>query len=193
MCLERSKRQAKAIGMTYHPRYERSLLVVWDDEHLDFHWSREKNLLAGFQTEFSTRRHFDLGHGFRPGGLLPGTYQSVNLVTDVDGTVYLIGTRNESKASPTVPAPNWMDLYRLSWGAAPDDTAAGGTPATPPTDPPRVEFVRGREIQCKNQQCNFGAAAGVYVDHEKHMFLYAAAHWLHDGNKRFNFNEYSPE
>ena len=57
--------------------------------------------------------------------------------------------------------------------------------------PPALSLVSLREFECSDDQCNFGAGAGVYVADEQHLILYATPHWLHDGNQLYNFNEYS--
>jgi len=107
-----------------------------------------------------------------------GTYQNINLIIDTDDKVYFVGTRNTQKASPTVPGKDLTDLYSISW---PNGPAA----------PPDIVFQKQKRMFCYNQQCNFGAGAGLFVDDQTHLFLYGASHWLHGGNSRYNFNEYS--
>jgi hypothetical protein len=191
--LEKSGTQSKAAGLVEIPseRYAGSgyLLAVWDDEILDLHFSNGDRIEAGFKSRVRLRREelplpkptIDLvTRGFRAGSnSMAGTYQSVNLIVDCSGDIHLVATRNTQKASPTITGKDIADLYRMTW------------PGNDLTRKPVVESIDSKQMYCYDQQCNFGAGAGIYVDDDARLLLYAAAHWLHDGNKRINFNEYS--
>jgi hypothetical protein len=51
-----------------------------------------------------------------------------------------------------------------------------------------MRFADRRRFGCHDRQCNFAAAAGVYVL-DGHVALYAAYHWLQDD--RLLFDEFA--
>jgi hypothetical protein len=158
------------------------MTLVWDDQNLEFHLSNSTDVLAGFQGGFQRVAPAEVVGGFAGGGCGSsgcGTYQSINFVNQCDGTVYLVAARNTQLASPTVTGTDYASLYRVTW--------PGGDYGAKPT----VTWVKRRQFYCYNQQCNFGAAAGVYANDGDHLYLYGASHWLHNGNARYNYNEYS--
>jgi hypothetical protein len=174
--------QAKAVGLLRWDD-QRWLAAVWDEKaphrlHLQF--SRTPRLEDGFEEPRLVHREFEPLQ-FRPSdSLVPGSYQSLNLVRDtLDGGLYFIASRNVEQASPFVPGDDRLDLFRVRWD--PGD----------PAGPVRVEHVAGKQMYCYDQQCNFGGAAGIYTEDDEHLWLYAAAHYLHDGNQRANFNEFA--
>ncbi|MCB1033097.1 MAG: hypothetical protein KDD47_04605, partial [Acidobacteria bacterium] len=164
-------------------------LVVWDDTYLDFYRSNTTSLGGGFPATFARVPKNDVVGGFQSGGggiSGFGAYQSVNLVMQCDGAMYLVGARNKEKGSPTfsTPGDDLATLYRVQWSVGSD-----GLPdyASPPT----LYKVDQHTIYCEDQQCNFGAGAGIYVPNTGKLWLYGASHWFHDGNDTYNFNEYS--
>ena len=180
MRLHRRYIEAKAVGLTRLPD-DHHVLVVWDDNRLDFHRSCTTTLRDGFSESYARVPRSACGHGFVAGDADPleGTYQNINLLTGGDGSVYLVATRNSQRMSPTVPGADLVDLYLVRWPSG--DFAL----------PPMITLVDSKQVFCYNQQCNFGAGAAVYVDDSGHLYLYAVSHWLHGGNSRLNFNEYS--
>jgi hypothetical protein len=175
--LEKPGMKAKAVGLA-RVAPTRCLLAAWDDECIDFHVADSESVDNGVKGYLGRVTRHEIGGPFNPAPGA-GTYQSINLVTDVSGTVYLLATRNSALESPKVTGSDWLDLYALEW--------------RPDTDlRPEVKLVDMKQMYCYDQQCNFGAAAGIYV-YEQHVYVYATAHWLHDGNARLNFNEYAYE
>lgn len=178
--LTKSDMKSKAVALTQLQNHH-YMTMVWDDENLDFHYSNSPDIGNGFQTAYTRVNKGDVQGGFQPGGggiSGNGTYQSVNFVRDSDNTVYFVAVRNQQKASPTFPGKDFADLYKVSW--------PNGYEAEP-----EISRVEHKQMYCYNGQCNFGAGAGIYIDDEQHLFLYGASHWLHGGNARYNFNEYS--
>lgn len=178
--LTKSDMKSKAVALTRLPN-DHYMTMVWDDEDLDFHYCNSPDIRNGFQTAYARVNKRDVHGGFQPGGggiSGDGTYQSVNFVRDSDNTVYFVATRNAEKASPTFIGKDFADLYKVSW--------PNGYEAEP-----EISRVDHRQMYCYNQQCSFGAGAGIYIDDKQHLFLYGASHWLHGGNARYNFNEYS--
>lgn len=90
-----------------------------------------------------------------------GSYQSLNLVNQCDGTLYLVGTRNSG-------VPDWKDwavLYRLDL-----DGASRAVSLTK---------VAKHHVDCGRGEvdyCNLDAAAGVYVAPDRSLVLYATEH-----------------
>ncbi len=165
------------------------MTLVWDDTHLDFYRSVSTSLGGGFPTTFARVHKDNVVGGFQSGGggfSGFGTYQNVNLVMQCDGSMYLVGARNKEKGSPTfsTPGDDLATLYRVSW-----PMGSSGLPDY--TVEPTIYKVDQQTFYCRNQQCNFGAGAGVYTPNSGKLWLYGASHWFHDGNDRYNFNEYS--
>jgi hypothetical protein len=172
--------KAKAVALTRLPN-GRYMTLIWDDEDLDFHFSDGNDILGGFKASGARVNKSEVEGGFQPGGggtSGQGTYQSINLIVGMDDTVYFVGARNQEKASPTFIGKDFADLYKVVW---PDGYESA----------PKISRIDHRQFYCYNQQCNFGAGVGIYVDDQEHLFLYGASHWLHGGNDRYNFNEYS--
>jgi len=175
--LERNHCRSKAVALTSLPD-DHFMLMVWDDENLDFHYSNSADIYEGFNNDNICVNKTELSEGFDPKGFMPGTYQSINFIRDSNDTIYFVAMRNSNKISPTIPGKNYADLYKVTW-------LQGFS------KPPKISIVEHKRFYCYNQQCNFGAGAGIYIDDEDHLFLYGASHWLHSRNKRYNFNEYS--
>ena len=92
-------------------------------------------------------------------------HQSINLIEQCDGKVFLIGTRG----TPGV-AEDYASLYELSFTAS-DDL--------------RVEFVSEQHVYCNSESglsCNFTAAAAPYVSPSGELILYATEHEDDGGN-----------
>jgi hypothetical protein len=119
-------------------------------------------------------------------------YQSINFITQcgLEGAIYLVGTGNlESFCNPlycTPDGPDVADLYRL--------TIESGQV--------KMTRVAQRHFYCNwngvEGQCNFDAAAGVYVNESGQLYLYSAEH-ANDGprlpgqqNDSVKFMEYRP-
>jgi hypothetical protein len=100
-------------------------------------------------------------------------YQNTNLVTQADGQLYLIGLHNDGLAS-TPTGDDWVDAWRLE------------------LDPQNVLAMRLVKVANRNvhsrwgsspyplsgipAQCNLDAAAGVYVDPDGRLIVYATEH-----------------
>ena len=187
LTIKKAATESKAVAITQLANGH-FMLMSWDDATLQFHYNASSEFANGFPQEADAIVHrSEVQDNFQPGenGISGGgTYQSLNLVVDKNDVAlgnnraYLIAARNSEKASPTLAGKNYLDLYELDW-------------ADSHTSKPVISRVDHREFFCYNQQSNFGAGAGIYVDDEQHLFLYGASHWLHGGNSRYNFNEYS--
>jgi len=178
--LEKDDTKAKAVALVKLPN-KHYMTMAWDDNNFDFHYCNSEDIKNGFNKTKSRVTKEQVENEFAPGGggnTGTGTYQSVNFVLDTNGTMYFVATRNSEKASPTVPGRDFADLYRVDWENGYEKA-------------PKISRIDHRQFFCYNQQCNFGAGTGIYIDDADHMYLYGASHWLHGGNERYNFNEYS--
>ncbi|GEM_PF-1711865 len=181
--LIRPDKKSYAAGLTRLSN-QRYMALVWDDNDLDFYYSLSTDFRHGFDTSLQRVNKNDVIGGVKEdcGGISPGgcgTYQNVNFIPQCDGAIYVVGTRNTKKASPTVTGTDYADVYRVDW----PDNDYSATPI--------IHHILRKQFYCYNQQCNFGAGAGIYVQDRSHLWLYGASHWLHNGNARYNFNEYS--
>ena len=182
MTLVRPRAKANAVALTKLPNGY-YMAMVYDDKTLDFYHSKSKNIFDGFKKNFMQVKPNEVKNGWETGGGMPiagkGAFQNINFLTQCDGTMYMVGMRNKSKIAPITTAADYAELYRVDWTGKNYHKK------------PKVKKIKRRQFYCYNQQCNFGAGAGMYVLNRHRLFLYGASHWLHDGNKRFNFNEYS--
>ncbi len=108
----------------------------------------------------------------RSGGLVGG-FQSLNFVTQCDGTLFLVGTHNTSLPPPQL-GDDHVHWYRVS--------LSGSTVS--------LEQVGERHAYC--HACNFAAAAGVYTDPAGAVMVYAVEH--EDGGPlgTVRFEEFRP-
>lgn len=104
-----------------------------------------------------------------------GDYQSVNLVTQCDGTLFLVGTHQNGFS-----AADFADTFRLENGAG-DDVV--------------ITKVAKRNLVCDDigeQQCNLDAAAGVYLDPGGQILVYATEHDNDGPGGSVKFREFRP-
>lgn len=88
-----------------------------------------------------------------------GDYQSLNLVTQCDGTQFLVGTHQNGFSQQ-----DFADTFRLENGAG-DDVV--------------ITKVAAKHVVCDDlgeAQCNLDAAAGIYIDPDGQILLYATEH-----------------
>lgn len=182
LTLVRPHTKSNAVALTKLPNGF-FMTMVYDDKALEFYHSKSKNIFDGFEKTFTRVKIKEVKGEWESGGGLTlagkGAYQNVNFLTQCDGTLYLVGMRNKSRIAPITTAADYATLYRVDF------------PKKDFHKKPTVTKIQRRQFYCYNQQCNFGAGGGMFVLNRHRLFLYAASHWLHDGNKRFNFNEYS--
>ncbi len=178
--IERDASSVKAVAGT-RLADDRYLVVTWDDVTLDFFLSKSTRLEDGFSQAPNVVTQAEVAGGFQGGGCGVsgcGTYQNVNFVRQCDGTLFLVGARNEEKASPTLKGNDLASLYRVD---LPDGVE----------NAPRITFVSRFSFSCEDERCNFGSGAGIHVLDPTHLALYGASHWLHDGNARYDFTEFA--
>lgn len=163
---------AAAIVQSFDRRFD---IVAWDDEMLEVFRSSSAELEEGLASASSIIRPEDVSGGFQQGGcgVGCGTYQSINLVLDCEGTVFMIATRNSQKTAPTLPGSNFASLYQMTVG----------------TSSASLQLVDRKDFECHDRQCNFAAAAGIHVLEDRSLALYSAYHWLQDS--RLLFNEFA--
>lgn len=159
--IERSDSRAAAVALTRLPD-GRYLAAVRSSTEYDFYISRSDNFLEGFYNDASVR--------WDRGGLLPETratsdLQNINFLTQCDGSLFLIGFRHTSPASPTIPGQNVAYLFKIVF---PDGDY---------TQVPNFEQVGRKVMSCSDAQCNFDAAAGAYITNDAELLIYAAAHF----------------
>jgi hypothetical protein len=101
-----------------------------------------------------------------------GRFQSQNLVTQCDGSLFLIGTYNNGFPGPRLGA-DMIRWYRLS------QNASGAV---------QLEAQGKRKVTCT--YCNFGAAAGVYVAPAGDLMLYGIEHRDTGPNRTVYYEEF---
>lgn len=89
-------------------------------------------------------------------GAVEGRFQSQNLVTQCDGTLFLVGAYNSGLPGPL--GSDMLGWYRL----------------TAPHGALQLEPAGKRKVDCAH--CNFGAAAGLFVAPDGELLLYGIEH-----------------
>ena len=128
-----------------------------DSNILDFYVSSGPDLATAGFTLFDTWHEGELTGGDSEFG----NYQSINLVTQCDGALFLVGT-HENTATQT--GQDFADTFRLTNG---------------PGDAVAIEKVAANHLVCGNRgvnHCNLDAAGGVYVDPAGELYVYGTEH-----------------
>ena len=128
-----------------------------DSNVLDFYVSTGTDLRTTGFVHFDTWFEGELTGGDREFG----NYQSINLVTQCDGALFLIGTHENTAIQI---GRDFADTFRLTNGAG-DDVA--------------IEKVAANHLVCGNRgvnHCNLDAAGGVYVDPGGQLYVYGTEH-----------------
>jgi hypothetical protein len=109
-------------------------------------------------------------------------YQSIQFVVEKSGAIYMIGAENFSGAAPTFNAKNYIELLKI------DTKSEISNTTTPSHD--LIKIARNDEYVFNKADpfANFDAGAGIYVDEEGRMALYAAYHWR--SGEYIKFGEY---
>lgn len=95
------------------------------------------------------------------------TYQTLNLIADRNGNLFLIGTYKLDSGLPSYSGEDMVDLFRLT-------IVSGGAIS--------IEKVASRALYCSTPQsgsglhCNFDAAVAAYIDENNSLIIYATEH-----------------
>lgn len=114
-----------------------------------------------------------------PKEFLEAEYQGIHLVTQRDGSLFLLGSQNTSNAAPLIPGSDMLDLWALPFGSS---APAAEAKALAQLAPRRVA---SRKFLCKDRQANMDAGAGVWVDAAGELHAYSCYHWRQDDLVRF--------
>jgi hypothetical protein len=165
---------AGAVGITSHGDEAVIAVASWDAQTIDFYVSA----LDPFGDEpprFILERTWDRDEADRTGWIdeIYAVYQSINLVTDVDGSMFLVGcARNDD-------GEDWMDLYAIDLHAPPAQT---------------LTKLGTRHMSCTSG-CSFGAGSGIYVPSSEGLEVYAVngSSGPHDSGTTIHVNHFSSQ
>lgn len=96
-----------------------------------------------------------------------GNYQSLNLITQCDGSLFLVGTHKNA----LVGGEDWVDLFRLGTQGVSDAVITKVAKKHLYCGYPSPGASSGTQLQC-----NLDAAGGVYVDPAGQLIVYATEH-----------------
>jgi hypothetical protein len=128
---------------------------------LDFYVSETTDLATTTFSPFDTWSESELESEI--GDFEFGNYQNLNLLSQCDGTLFLVGTHNDLG---TGGGEDWIDLYRLD-------------NATDDSDDVVITKVAKRHLYCGyrgERHCNFDAAGGIYIDPGQQLYVYGTEH-----------------
>lgn len=186
--IERPGRKAYAVAVMRLPNGHYLVAVLSDRDELarrlDLYLSRTEDLADGFGAEAVTwfadavtaRNGQDANFG---------DFQNISFVQQTDGRIFLVGLHNTAPSMDILPGRDYADLYEMEF---PDSLAQL---ATPTLRVPVVTKIANRHLVCRDGHCNFDAAAGLYVDRDGSLAIYAATFWL-DGST-LKLTEFAPD
>jgi len=177
--IDRAGEKATAVALCKLPNgfY---LAVVFSAAGLDFYLSNTKAFSSGFRGR-ATRWAIDGIRALEGEPRKFDGYQTINLINQRDGRLYLVGLHNTSGMAPTFGGDNNADLFTVAIPGMQRKPAN----ATDSVEAPVITRVGSVKVECKHRQCNMDAAAGVYVDRGS-LMIYSAYHWRQSGILRFN-------
>ena len=154
----------------------RFMLIIGraDANILDFYVSNTADLATTQFTHFDTWSEGELLTDI--GDTEFGNYQNLNLLTKCDGTLYMVGTHQNSIFSGS---EDFIDLYRV-------ENSSGEA---------RITKVAKRHLTCDYRgvnNCNFDAAGGIYVDPQGRLLLYGSEHDNDGPQGTTKFEEFRP-
>jgi hypothetical protein len=172
------------VGITKLPDGYFLLVMSWgDSKDLDFYRSSKKSFFeAGFNFTLVSSisedylNDLEADHFWEFGANSP---QSLNFVTQKDGTVFLIGSRNSEPAAPVYLGEDQMYLWEVVNACAHFNA----------TQKPNIKGVRGEvhkmlacpggwgNVDPKRMQSNFAASGGVYISPSGELLYYGTHHW----------------
>jgi len=185
--IERPGRKAYAVAMTRLANRHYLVAVLSDRDELarrlDLYLSQTEELTDGFGAEPVTwlaeqviaRQGQDANFG---------DFQNIGFVRQTDGRVFLVGLHNTAPSMDILPGRDYADLYEMQFA----DSLTRF--ASPELDVPTVTKIANRHLVCQAGHCNLDAAAGLYVDSEGNLSVYATTFWL-DGNA-LKITEFAP-
>lgn len=99
-----------------------------------------------------------------------GKYQSLNLIQQCDGEVFLLGLhRRGGTGGVTGGGSDFADLFRVKFKR---------------NGQPEITKTANKHLTCDG--CNMDAGSGVFVDVSGAMYIYGVEHWYDDSQVRFN-------
>lgn len=162
--IDRVKQKAGAVSML---RYDdgRFLLIVWTDSdddtnRFDLYESKTKKLTEGFDLIDSIAIDSVKGRtGRRP------SFQSIDLLLQKDGRIFITGYCNTKKTAPTIDGTNKLYAYELK------NNDHDKKPTRSLYQVLVKDFSKGKH------QYNMSAATGLKVTKQGRLILYSAHHW----------------
>ena len=143
---------AGAVGLSSYRNGAALAVATWDAKSVDFYTTdRDPFRTSGakFNLAATWLKATADKSGWVDGNF--GAYQSVNLLTQRDGTLYLVGfNRNDS-------GHDWMDLFLVNLGAPPAKI---------------LRKIGKKHMFCKDG-CSFRHGAGIYIPSSNHFEVYA--------------------
>ncbi len=147
------------VGVTGVVKLEdgRYLVLATDDSKVLFFVSSTTSIVG------STWQKVDTWYPSELATTWPAAYQNMQLVTQCDGAIFLVGTwKTGGWESAIIGGEDWLHVYRVA-------------NATTTTNDVRLTRVVAKHMYCDGW-CNFDAGAGTYVDPSGQVILYATEH-----------------
>lgn len=165
-----------------------ALTQLQDGRLLCVSWSDDDNKPDRFEIYISksSKRPFLFGKAItvnyrdvknKPEG--KSKFQSIQLLQQKDGKLFLFATQNTNKLAPKFNGNNEALLFQLKLGETPKRTR------------PTITFLIKRRFAQGGSYFNFAAACGVFVNKQNKLALYSGHHWRN--KKRIRFAEFWTE
>ena len=182
LAIDRPGSKAYAVALARLPNRRIVVTVLSDRDHrprrLDFYISRSADFRDGFNPQPLTWFAADV-QAKRTQKAKFSDYQSINLLQQADGGLFLLGFHNTIPSMRMIPGRDYADLFEVQLPEAFID----GHP--PGTQKPVLSKIANRQFFCKDGYCNMDAAAGLYIHPSGRLSLYAATFWLDENMLKF--------
>lgn len=158
--------RATAVALTRLPN-DHYLCAVWAEDplRLDFYLSRDTDFENGFRSRRTTWLWSDLA----PRSKRSPRYQTINFVSDTDGTLFVV-TSESAKKAPFTNADR-IELLRV-------DLDSSTLSLRPGLLTPRVSLEGSRRLERGGDYHNLAASGGIHVDRlTRELLLYGGFHW----------------
>ncbi len=174
--IDRRLQKAGAVSMMKQPSGV-YILVIWTDsdkgsKRFDFYVSTTRELQDGFELQDSV----SLDDIFDRKGRDP-SFQSIDLILQKDGRMFLTAYCNTRKTAPTIDGTNQLYLYELK--SEQGERGRGFS----------LHQLLIKSFDKGKHQYNMAAATGLHVTQRGRLILYGAHHWL--TGKHINVAEFA--
>ena len=154
--IDRPDEKASAAGITRMSNDHFLVAVIIQAEYLmQFYQSTTTDIRDGF----------DAGIGKKLSDKSHNKYENIDLITQTDGTIFLVGTHSTTQSGGT----DWADLFTIDVNFN-----------TPPTvNTVKIDYKSHKHYHCPGSS-TFEGGAGIYIVDNNNLNMYAVRRWTNN-------------